>query len=386
MVALCFIHIIIGIFAGLLAVILPAIRERFALTLSLSVITLTVLNLVNNVSQIFIGRLREDKTKPLLLPMGLVLMVCSCFMGFFSASPYSLWILISLAAFSGLGIGITYPEAFRAVHGLDKISTSVSSAVFIAGGSIGFTLGGFLSSWLVSRFNLEGLFFYFLCPVVGIGLIISLRIQLAVESDTHRVEGTIPRRYRLPFWPIFVMAVPSGSALLTQVSLLTTLLTDVGFDLDFGGFSVMCFGLSGVVGSFFWAHWSRRDKELIHFIVCMIIGIPLLFLYFFLSQYRSAVLLLILAGPFSFYASFGLVISLARNASGPVLGQRMAWIMGGLWAIASVSVFIFGYLAEQFGLRLIMYLLLIGYVVSIIVGIWIFKQYHPRAVINGQSQ
>ena len=76
--ALSFAHIIIDVFAGLLAVIMPAIQKRFAISMVMGITLVSVLNITCNFVQVATGHLRENKRKPLFLPVGLLLLSFIC--------------------------------------------------------------------------------------------------------------------------------------------------------------------------------------------------------------------------------------------------------------------------------------------------------------------
>ncbi|GAI41551.1 unnamed protein product, partial [marine sediment metagenome] len=54
----------------------------------------------------------------------------------------------------------------------------------MAGGFIGYAVGGWVPTLLVSGFGLKGLYWLLLCPIVGVLLIAFLKIRLAVEKKT----------------------------------------------------------------------------------------------------------------------------------------------------------------------------------------------------------
>ncbi len=78
LICLSVVHFIIDMFAGMLVVIMPALQVRFSISLLTGITLITVLNLTCNFVQVFVGHVRENKTTPLLLPSGLVLLAFIC--------------------------------------------------------------------------------------------------------------------------------------------------------------------------------------------------------------------------------------------------------------------------------------------------------------------
>lgn len=367
-------HFVVDMFAIVLPVILPAVRSEFGLTLFWGGFVLVAMNLACNAVQMVVGHMRADSTKPLFLHIGLILAVSICFLAVLPRSTFALPMMILLAVVSGLGIAITHPEGLRAVHTLDRIPAAMSTAVFMAGGFIGFATGGWAAAALVSRFGLRGLYALVLCPVIAVVLVVFFRIRLAVETDPANPNGTAPARRRLPFWLLMVMSVPAAVSTTTLVSLLPTLLNELGFELTFGGFSTMIYGIGGALGSFIWAAVAHKKGELNCAIISTFLGIAFLVLYLVLISSRMAVWLLFGAG-FCTIAAYILMVTLARSATGPNLGRRMGFIVGGTWALSNVGFMALVPVAESFGTHVVLRFTPAGYLLSGAVGLYIvFKK------------
>ncbi|MCX5637350.1 MAG: hypothetical protein NTX52_06620 [Planctomycetota bacterium] len=165
------VHFLLDMLGNMLPAILPAIRAEFGLSLLLGGLVLVVLSFAANGVQMLTGHTRAEKTRPLLLHIGLVLGASICAIGMLPRSSGGFWAIVSLAVVSGFGIAITHPEALRAVHALERIPPAISTAVFMTGGFVGYAGGGAVSTILVSRFALEGLYPLLLCPILGVAMI-----------------------------------------------------------------------------------------------------------------------------------------------------------------------------------------------------------------------
>jgi FSR family fosmidomycin resistance protein-like MFS transporter len=357
------VHFIIDLFASMLPAILPAIRAEFSLSLSLGGIILGVMLMISNGIQPLIGHMRADKRRPLFLHLGLVLAVSICLLGALPRGSSAFSLIILLAVVSGCGIAIVHPEGLRAVHRLKRLAPAVSTAVFMAGGFLGYASGGAVSAYLVSRFGLQGLYPLALCPVIGIVLVILLRVRLAVEhkSSNRKKDGT-PQN-RLPFWLIMAMAIPAAVSTTVLANLLPTVLNDLGFELTFGGFSATMFGLGGAIGSFVWANIARKKNELKCSVAALFLVVPFLAAYLVLINNRAAIWLLFGAG-FCAIAAYILMITLSRHAKGLSLGQRMGFMVGGTWALANIVFMVLLPAAEHFGSNFILKFTPLGYLLS----------------------
>jgi FSR family fosmidomycin resistance protein-like MFS transporter len=373
LLALAGVHFLIDMFAGMLPAILPAIRDEFGLSLSLGGLVLAALYMTSNGIQPLIGHMRADKRRPLFLHLGLILGASICLLGALPRGSGAFAIMILLAVVSGCGIAIVHPEGLRAVHWLRRIPPAISTAVFMAGGFLGYASGGAISALLVSRFGLKGLYPLALCPVIGIVMVIFLRIRLAVERKVRNKNEARTEKNRLPFWLIMAMAMPAAVSTTILVALLPTVLNELGFELTFGGFSTMMFGLGGAAGSFVWANLARKKGELNCSIAALFLVVPFLVAYLVLINNKMAIWILFGVG-FCAISAYILMITLSRYATGLGLGQRMGFMVGGTWALANIVFIALLPVAEHFGTNVILKFTPLGYLCSGAFGLFVMSK------------
>jgi FSR family fosmidomycin resistance protein-like MFS transporter len=372
------VHFLIDMFASMLPAILPAIRDEFSLSLSLGGLVLVVMLMAGNGIQPLIGHLRANKRRPLFLHLGLILAVSICLLGALPRGSSAFSLIILLAVVSGCGIAIVHPEGLRAVHRLKHLPHAVSTAVFMAGGFLGYASGGAVSAYLVSRFGLQGLYPLALCPLIGIIMVIFLRVRLAVEhKSSNRKKDGAPQN-RLPFWLIMTMAIPAAVSTTVLANLLPTVLNELGFELTFGGFSATMFGLGGAIGSFVWANIARKKDELKCSIAALFLVIPFIVIYLIFISNRSAIWLLFGAG-FCAIAAYILMITISRHAAGLSLGQRMGFMVGGTWALANIVFMALLPAAEHLGSNFILKFTPLGYLFSGLFGLWVMSKLRSPA-------
>jgi FSR family fosmidomycin resistance protein-like MFS transporter len=364
------VHFLVDMFASMLPAILPAIRAEFTLSFSLGGLVLVALLMTSNGVQPLVGHMRAGRRRPLFLHLGLISAASICLLGALPRGSGAFAIMIVLAMVSGCGIAIVHPEALRAVHWLRRIPPATSTAVFMAGGFLGYASGGAVSAFLVSRFGLQGLYPLALCPVIGIVMVVFLRIRMAVERKVRNNNVARTGENRLGFWLIMAMAMPAAVSTLVLANLLPTVLNELGFELTFGGFSTMMFGLGGAVGSFVWANIARKKGELNCSIAALFLVIPFLVAYLVLIETRAAIWILFGAG-FCAVSAYILMITLSRRATGLSLGQRMGFMVGGTWALANVVFMALLPVVEHFGTNVILKFTPLGYLFSGVFGLFI---------------
>jgi MFS transporter, FSR family, fosmidomycin resistance protein len=199
-----------------------------------------------------------------------------------------------------------------------------------------------------------------------------LKIRLAVESSDEKTSQVNGDRKIYAFWPLMAMAVPAAISATLIVSLLPTRLNELGFELTFGGFSVMVFGVAGGVGTFFWAILAHKKCEMKCSIAACLVGVPFLLAYMLFIDNRLATCLLFI-GAFCCGAAYPLMVTMARYARGLKLGQRMAYMVGGSWGVASIVLLLLSPIYERLGVQTILVLTPAGFVMSAFVGFNILR-------------
>lgn len=355
---------------NMLPAILPELRSEFGMSLSLAAIPPAALIITANLIQLLTGHLRSENTKPLFLHLGIVLAVCICLLPALPKTILGVYILVFLSVICGGGIGITHPEGLRGIHTLSRIPPAISTAVFMIGGFLGFASGGIVSTALVSHSGLNGLYPLLLCPVLGILMVGSLKVRLAVESVSSDAQTQKSAGNRLDFRLVLIMAIPAALSTTLLAMLVPTLLEEAGFSLTFGGFSATMFGLGGALGSFVWAAIAHRKGELLCSSLAFLLAGPFAFVYLLLASNAWAIWIAFATGFFAF-AAYILLITLARYAVGAGLGSRMGWIVGGTWLFASIVFMPIAALADYCGTAEVMQYAPIGYLVSGLFGFYL---------------
>jgi len=324
-------HFVLDSFPGLMHTVLPAFQESFQLSVASGAVLLTVFLVAANGIQVLIGHMRPKKDRPLFLYAGFLLV---CAISLFAVVPPNgsalLWLcLISIVC--GAGVGMTHPESLRAVHRLSGISSAVSSAVFMAGGVAGFAFGGWISTYLYTSYGLSSLIPFCVASVVAMATL--------VASSMTVFAWIIPQHVR-----------------------------HLGNDLTLGGLSVSVLSISGGVGAVVMSRLAARIGEYKVVRQMLSLGIPFITAYLFLVPHRWALSLLFIGGFFCFGA-YPILVSIARKCKGSNLGQRMGWVVGGVWLIACGLPMLLGPIAEHFGTVPILFCIPVGFVLSLVLSI-----------------
>jgi MFS family permease len=357
-------HCVIDAFPGLMHTLLPAFQKSFGFSMSAGGALLTVFLVAANGVQIPLGHLRAERERPLFLYAGMLLVCAILLFSMVSPGSHALLGLSLISLVCGTGIGITHPELLRAVHGLDRISPAVSSAVFMGGGVAGFAVGGWVSTWLYHRIGMRSLLPFCGASILVLLITIRLKIRLAVERDEPGRQQAREDREKLSFGLILAVATLAACSAQTLVWIIPQRLGELGGHLTTGGLGVSMFSLAGGLGGIFMARHAHRNGELKLITRMLMCGIPFLIAYLFLLRLSWSVMLIFFGGFFCF-GTYPLMVSAARYAGGFNLGGRMGLMVGGIWLAACLLPMLLGPAAHHFGTGPILFCVPIGYIISL---------------------
>lgn len=367
LLALTFAHAVADTYVGIIAPVLVPMRDHYGVSFALLIFVTSLLGFSANILQILVGHLRATWKSPGLIGLGVLLAGLAVFIPCLPAGPFSVVWMSLIAILAGFGVAAVHPEGLRAVYGLDKIPSSLSTAVFMVAGFMGFAGGALLSSTLTEHFGLNSLVWLYLlapvavAPLYGSGL--RLPLEIAKEKSALEHKENIPA---VPFAPLFMMAAVLATCSQIQATLLPSYLhEEAGYSLSFSGFSFTLFGIGGMVGAVVWGALAPRLGHLRVLFFSALAGVPLTALYLWLAPHTKVAAALLAFTGFIVYTGFPLCITLARYADSPMrLGQRMGLISGGSWGIAAVVLWILGPIAERTGLGVLLHLIWLGYLAA----------------------
>jgi FSR family fosmidomycin resistance protein-like MFS transporter len=355
-------HFVVDCFPGTMHTLLPEVQRVFHFNLSSGATLLMYFLLAANGVQVVMGHLRPNKTRPLFLYLGFACSLFLCCLILLPHQQSSFWPLVGMLFICGLGVGATHPEFLRSVHTLGKISPAVGTSVFMAGGVGGFAFGGWVATGLVQKWGFSMLWYFCAISIVMALVLFLLRVRLAQESAQPE---PIPDRpgHAVPFWPLYITTVVAGSASSVLVWAIPQALNKAGFELTFGGFSVMLFSLAGGLGGMLVSRRAARKGEMKTCIWMLAAGVPFGFLYPVLIAHRWSSALVAVTGLLC-YGAYPLMVSMARQSRGGNLGRRMGLIVGGTWLIAGFMPRLMAPVAQKISLQFVLFLAPVGYLVA----------------------
>jgi len=367
LLALTFAHAVADTYVGTVAPILVPLRDHYSVSIPALIFVSSLFGFSANVLQIAVGHLRARWSSPVLICAGVLLSGSAVLMTALPPSSLCVLWMSLIALVAGFGVAAVHPEGLRAVHGLDKIPSSLSTAVFMVAGFSGFAGGALLSSSMTEAWGLGSIvWLYALAPLSALPLYFC-GIRLPVKTDAAKSEleakENIPS---VPFWPLFAMAATLATCSQIQATLLPTYLhKEAGYSLSFSGFSFTLFGVGSMVGAITWGALAPRLGHLRVLLGSVLLGAPLTLLYLLCAPHSKWAAALLVFTAFIVYTGFPLCITLARYADSRLrFGQRMGFVSGGTWGIAAVVLWVLGPITEYTGMGPLLHLIWIGYLAA----------------------
>ena len=181
-------HFTVDLYAGLLPVLYPLLRDRYALDLRETGLIATIFTAAASLSQPLFGFVADRAGNRWLAPLAVGWMAAFfALLGF--APGYSP--LVALVVLAGLGSGAYHPQgAANAAAAVPPERLNIAMSLYTVGGTSGFALGALVGALVASAFGLHG-------PLVllpfGVGVALWMAIQFAPRTgDVRQRERPSP--------------------------------------------------------------------------------------------------------------------------------------------------------------------------------------------------
>lgn len=344
-------HIWVDTSQGILPVVLPKLKEIFALSYLEVGLAVTVLNLTSSVIQPLFGYISDRFRTGWFVPAGILWTAFS--MGLLGWAPsYSLVLL--LVGFAGLGTAAFHPRAMMAVALASGERRGLGTAIFSTGGNLGFAFGPVIGRFLVLGFGL-----YATMGLLAPALLLVSAILLypgdflrreagdATKSRGGLQEGPSSVPWRSLIALCLIVTLRSW-VYISFLSYLPMFLQEQGVHLKTGSLILTVFLACGAAAGLYGGHLSDRIGRRAVIVVSMLLYAvlaPLMML-------SSGAWLWILAGVSgaALLSSFSVTIVWAQDLLPRRLGLASGLILGLGFGMGGLGVALSGYLADVIGL------------------------------------
>jgi len=258
--------------------------------------------------------------------------------------------LVFLLMMAGLGVAAFHPQA-AALASVASGGRSFGMAIFVTGGTLGFSLGPIFAVGVVTAFGLGGTWIAAIPGIIASGFLLFWLGR--VEARPHHREKPPPLRALRPVLrPLTLLYAATVSRSVVATGYMTFLplyLHERGYSLARSGATVSLYLLFGALGGFFGGWLSDRIGGRRVIVGSFAGALPLFLASLFLPDHVGIPVLIL--------ASFVLQASLPVNV---ILGQELSpahsstissLLMGAAWGMGALIIGPIGALADARGIQ-----------------------------------
>lgn len=344
-------HVAVDASQGILPVVVVKLKEVFELNYFQVGIMMMILNLSSSVIQPVFGYISDRFRTGWFIPVGVLWTALA--MGLLGWSPNYMTALL-LVGFAGLGTAAYHPRAMMAVYLVSGEKRGFGTAIFSAGGNLGFALGPVVGSLLVLGFGLHatvGLvpagFLIFLAIVLYPGDFMRRESKKKSRAAQQVNQAALPIPW-VPLIAVFLIVTLRSWVYMSAITYLPMLFQGQGIQLKSGSLILTAFLACGAVAGLYGGHLSDKFGR-----KSIIVGTSLVYPIL-------AALMLLTKGPWvwifagasgaALLASYSVTVVLTQELMPHYLGLASGLIMGLGFGTGGLGTALSGYLADMFGL------------------------------------
>ena len=344
---LTFGHLTIDSYSSFFAPLLPLLVAKLGLSLTLVGTLVALSSITSSFSQPLFGLLSDRMRRPWFVALGPL--TAAIFMSALGLAP-SYGALVALLMLAGLGVAAFHPQA-AALAAEATARRSISMAIFVTGGTLGFALGPMFAVGVVTTFGLERTW---VAVVPGIAASALLLFWLGrTEAKPRQHEKPPPLRALRPvFRPLMLLyaATVSRSAIATgYMTFLPLYLHERGYSFSRSGAMVSLYLLCGALGGFLGGWLADRIGGRRVIAASFAGALPLFVASLFLDD-RFGISCLLL-GSFVLQASLPVNVVLGQELSPAHSSTISSLLMGAAWGMGALIVGPIGALADARGIH-----------------------------------
>ncbi len=350
-------HLLTDLVGGALPVLLPVLREEFALSYtSLGAIVL-VSNLSASVVQPLFGIWSDRRSIRWLLPVGCI--VSALGMAMAGVAPTYLLILVGIAL-SGIGTAAYHPEASKQAFliGGEKKATALS--IYSVGGNVGFGLGPLFATFLLDLSGRKGMV-GLLIPALIIALLANWslpslrrladqRASIPEKTSNQGLKSELTRGVVFSLFLLVMIVILRSFIHIGLTNFIPLYVVDhLHGDSHFAALLVSVFLLSGAVGTIFGGPIADRFGRKKVIMLSFLLIIPSLWLFLLHSSGIWSLLLAAWSG-FILISTFAVTIVYAQEMLPHHVGLASGLILGFAFGVGALGGLAFGAAADAWGI------------------------------------
>lgn len=341
-------HFINDIYTGFLNPIMPFIAEQVKISMPVATIILSCSHIFSSLMQPYFGFFADKIKKRALIFWGLIF--TSIFISLASAAK-NIPFMILFIILGSIGSSLFHPQSLGLISKFSKSEVARNMGIFIAMGTLGFSMGPLLSSTIAQYFGLAKM------PVLSI-LGISWALLMFRMVPKFSCEPTKKKTFKLKQAFIDILSNKKLNILNLIAMLKSLITTSCSILLPFlwkaQGYSKFQIGLAlffflflGGIGSLLSPKLEKKIGTPNVFYISMITTFPLMIM-FMLTYKNMPILSFIIFAIMGFITMFAtpITMSMAQNVLPQYKSIIGGFINGFSWGIVAIAMSIIGYIAQ----------------------------------------
>ena len=346
-------HFINDIYTGVLNPIMPFIAAKIGISMAIATIILTISHIFSSLLQPLFGFFADNIVKRSFIFWGLIL--SSIFIPL-SALAHNPFILVLFIIFGSIGSSLFHPQALGfASRFAQKDSAGKSMAVFVAMGTLGYSMGPVVSSAITQFLGMPKM------PLMTFLGIVWALIMFSFVPKLSLSEKVINKiNFKTAFKRILtnrklnilnVIAMLKTMIMSACFILLPFLWKNMGYKPFYIGMALFMFIFAGGIGSLISGHIEKNIGAANVFYISMISTFPLMILFILsCSSHPTLSLVIFVIMGFITMMATPVTMVMAQNVIPEYKSIISGFINGFSWGIVAIAMSLLGFIAEKFGI------------------------------------
>lgn len=341
-------HFINDIYTGILNPIMPFIAEQVRITMPVATIILSCSHIFSSLLQPYFGFFADKMKKRALIFWGLLF--TSTFISLVP-SANKIPIMILFIILGSLGSSLFHPQSLGFVVKFSTTDSVKNMGIFIAMGTLGFSLGPLLSSTVAQYCGLEKMPFLAILGLIWAALMFNFVPKFS-NQKTEKPNICLKQAFidilsnrKLNILNIIAML---KSLITTSCSILLPFLwKSMGYSKFQIGAALFCFLFLGGLGSLLSPKFEKKIGTAKVFYISMILTFPmmLIFMLTYKTYPTASFITFALMGFVTMFAT-PITMSMAQKVLPQYKSIIGGFINGFSWGIVAIAMSAIGYIAQ----------------------------------------
>lgn len=364
-------HFINDIYTGVLNPIMPFIAAKIGISMAIATIILTISHIFSSLLQPLFGFFADNIVKRSFIFWGLIL--SSIFIPL-SALAHNPFILVLFIIFGSIGSSLFHPQALGfASKFAQKDSAGKSMAVFVAMGTLGYSMGPVVSSAITQFLGMPKMPLMTFLGIVWALIMFSFVPKLSLsEKVVNKINFKTAFKRILTNRKLNILNVIAMLKTMIMSAcfiLLPFLWKNMGYKPFYIGMALFMFIFAGGIGSLISGHIEKNIGAANVFYISMISTFPLMILFILIcSSHPTLSLGIFVIMGFITMMATPVTMVMAQNVIPEYKSIISGFINGFSWGIVAIAMSLLGFIAEKFGItNVLIFVSIIPAVCSILV-------------------